>query len=96
MKNAKATSHGRSRLLEAEGVEGTGADVGAVTGLLAMESKNYFTNESENLLEDARTVATVLSLAWIAFRGPLVRCGRNQLYKDDARGRFVRAFLATI
>lgn len=51
MKNATATSHGRRRLLEAEGVDGIGGGLVALTGLMAMESKNYCTNESENLLE---------------------------------------------
>src|ERR1700722_19786035 len=53
MKNATATSHGRSRLLEADGVDETGGELVELTGLMAMESKNYFTNEWKDLLEFA-------------------------------------------
>src|SRR5579863_453266 len=54
MKNATATSHGKSRLLEADGAagsEGIWPEGGDWDGLGGMESKNYFTNESGNLLE---------------------------------------------
>jgi hypothetical protein len=60
MKKATATSHGRRRLLEAEGGGGIGGGLVMVTGLKAMESKNYFTNESENLLEGWAALLMVL------------------------------------
>jgi hypothetical protein len=37
MKNATATSHGKSRLLEADGVDGIAAELAELTGLIAME-----------------------------------------------------------
>jgi hypothetical protein len=37
MKNATATSHGRSRLLEADGIDETGGELVELTGLMAME-----------------------------------------------------------
>jgi len=49
MKNATATSHGKSRLAEADGAagsEGIWPEGGKLDGLGGMDSKNYFTNES--------------------------------------------------
>jgi hypothetical protein len=37
MKNATATSHGKSRLLEADGASGTEAGFAGSTGVVAME-----------------------------------------------------------
>jgi hypothetical protein len=37
MKNATATNHGRSRLLEADGIDETGGELVELTGLMAME-----------------------------------------------------------
>src|ERR1700722_7418263 len=54
MKNPTATSHGKSLLLEAEGAAGMEGGLAERTGLMAMESRNYFTNESKDLLEFAR------------------------------------------
>jgi hypothetical protein len=54
MKNATATSHGRSFLLEADGAAGIGGELVELTGLMAMGSKNYSTNEWKDLLEFAR------------------------------------------
>jgi hypothetical protein len=51
MKNATATSHGRSFLLEADGAAGIEGELAEPTGLMAMESKNYFTNELRNSLK---------------------------------------------
>ncbi|HEV3144735.1 MAG TPA: hypothetical protein VGZ47_12670 [Gemmataceae bacterium] len=53
MKNATATSHGKSLLLEGDGIDETGGDLMELMGLMAMESKNYFTNEWKDLLEFA-------------------------------------------
>jgi len=38
-------------MLKAEGVNGTGGGLVTLTALMGMESKNYCTNESANLLE---------------------------------------------
>jgi hypothetical protein len=49
MKNATATSHGKSRFAEADGADGSGGiwlDGEELDGLGGMDSKNYFTNES--------------------------------------------------
>jgi hypothetical protein len=51
MKNATATSHGRSFLLETDGPPGIEGELAELTGLMAMESKKYFTNELRNLLK---------------------------------------------
>lgn len=56
MKNATATSHGKSFLLEADGVDETGGELVELTGLMAMESKNYITNEWKDLLEYPATL----------------------------------------
>jgi hypothetical protein len=53
MKNATATSHGKRLLLEADGAAGIEGELVELTGLMAMESKNYFTNEWKDLLEFA-------------------------------------------
>jgi hypothetical protein len=45
MKNATATSHGRSRLLEADGPDGMGGELAESTEFLAMEWSYYSTNE---------------------------------------------------
>lgn len=50
IKNATATSQGRSRLLESDGAAGSGGELVELTGLGDMEWSNYFTNESEILL----------------------------------------------
>jgi hypothetical protein len=51
MKNATATSHGRSFLLEADGAVGIEGELAELTRFMAMESKNYFTNELSDLLK---------------------------------------------
>jgi hypothetical protein len=51
MKNATATNHGRSRLLEADGIDETGGELVELTGLMAMEWSYYFTNEPKIFLE---------------------------------------------
>ena len=54
MKNATATSHGKSRMAEADGTDGSERiwpEGEEWDGLGGMESKNYFTNECGNLLE---------------------------------------------
>jgi hypothetical protein len=59
MKNATATSHGKSRLAEADGTagsEGIWPEGGEWDGLGGMESKNYFTNEYGNLPEYIATL----------------------------------------
>jgi hypothetical protein len=63
MKNATATSHGKRLLLEADGAAGIEGELVELTGLMAMESKNYFTNEWKDLLVFARDGAE-LSLAF--------------------------------
>ena len=50
IKNATATSQGKSRLPAVEGVEETWGELGEMTGLVAMESENHCTNESKDLL----------------------------------------------
>jgi hypothetical protein len=57
MKNATATSHGRSFLLEADGAVGIEGELVELTGLMAMESKNYSANEWKDLLEFGRDSA---------------------------------------
>ena len=54
MKNATATSHGKSRLLEADGASGAEDDLPDLLdlgGLGGMESSNYSTSEPQDLLE---------------------------------------------
>jgi hypothetical protein len=96
MKNATATSHGKRLLLEADGAAGIEGELLELTGL-AMESKNYFTNECKDLLEFARDSAkpSVRRLGLLPL-GRLVRPTRNPLYKRTSRGLFLRPFLATI
>jgi hypothetical protein len=66
MKNATATSHGNSRLLEAGGVDETWAEFVEVTGFGVMAPENYSTSESENLL-GCGTTPIVPSLPWTIF-----------------------------
>jgi hypothetical protein len=54
MKNATATSHGKSRLLEAEGASGTEDDLPEVKDLGelgGMKLNYHFTSEPQHLLE---------------------------------------------
>jgi hypothetical protein len=70
MKNATATNHGKSRLAEADGADGSGGiwlDGEELDGLGGMESKNYFTNESGNLPEYIAMLRIVLSIVLDAF-----------------------------
>ena len=72
MKNATATSHGKRSLLEADGASGIKGELVELTGLMAMESKNYFTNEWKDLLEFARHSAKPpVRLFCITLSGPL-------------------------
>src|ERR1700692_4794076 len=74
MKNATATSHGKRLLLEADGAAGIEGEMVELAGPMAMESKNYFTNEWKDLLEFARDRAKPSArLLWITFSGRLVR-----------------------
>ena len=76
MKNATATSHGKSRLLEADGAagsEGVWPEGEEVDGLDGMESKNYFTNEYGNLLKYIATPRIVPSIVLACFYGDLAR-----------------------
>jgi hypothetical protein len=50
IKNATATNHGKSRLLEADGAEGSEGALMELTGLIGFAWRNHFTNESGNLL----------------------------------------------
>jgi hypothetical protein len=68
MKNATATSHGKSRLLEADGADGIEAELAGLTGLIAMELNYDFTNEWKDLLEFARKSANRPSLTLDCFR----------------------------
>jgi hypothetical protein len=94
MKNATATSHGRSLLLEADGAVGIEDELVELTGLVAMGSKNYSTNKWKDLLESAGDSAK--SLTWIAFAGRLVRPTGNHLHKGARPDLSLRLFLATI
>jgi hypothetical protein len=70
MKNATATSHGKSRLLEADGADGSGViwpESEELDGLGGMESKNYFTNEYGNLLEYIAMLRIVPSIVFDCF-----------------------------
>ena len=49
IKNATATSHGNSRLLEADSADGIEGELAGSTGFVDMAWKHYFTNESDNL-----------------------------------------------
>jgi hypothetical protein len=53
MKNATATSHGRSRLLEVDGPDGIGGKLEELAELVAMKWNNYCTNELKNFLDFA-------------------------------------------
>src|SRR5580693_2687490 len=50
MKNATATSHGRSFLLEADGAAGIEGELVELTGFMAMEWSYYSTNEPKKIL----------------------------------------------
>jgi hypothetical protein len=70
MKNATATSHGNSRLAEADGAagsEGIWPEGGEWDELYGMELKNYFTNEYGNLLEYIATLRIVPSIVLHCF-----------------------------
>ena len=67
MKNATATSQGRSRLLEADCPDGIDGEVLELIGLMAMEWNNYFTNELTIFLEFAMPAQ---SIPFIRFRAP--------------------------
>src|SRR5580704_16914697 len=96
MKNATATSHGKSFLLEADGAAGIEGELAELTGLMAMESKNHLTDESRNLLKGAVTPQIRPLLVWTGFAGRLVPTAGNQLYKSAPRGLSFRSFLATM
>jgi hypothetical protein len=96
MKNATATSHGRSRLLEADGVDEAGFKLEELTGAIAMESENYSTSEWENLLEYTAVPVTAPLLTLDSFARVFGPPGRNHLYKSAACGLLDRLFLATI
>src|ERR1700730_17925359 len=82
MKNATATSHGKRLLLEADGAAGIEGERVELTGLMAMESKNYSTSEWKDLLEFARNSAKPSArLVWTAAPGVGGRPARNHLYK---------------
>jgi hypothetical protein len=73
MKNATATSHGKSRLLEADGADGSEGiwpEGGEWDELGGMDSKNYFTNEYGNLLEYIATLRIVPSIVLDCFLRP--------------------------
>ena len=67
IKNATATNHGSSRLLEADGSAGMGGEVVELIELMAMESNNYFTNEPKLFLEFATPPQIML---FVYFRAP--------------------------
>src|SRR5579863_6048207 len=72
MKNATATSHGNSRLLEADGADGSRViwpEGEELDGLGGMESKNYFTNEYGNLLEYIAMLRIVTPSCWMLLPG---------------------------
>ena len=50
IKNATATSHGKRRLLEADGEDGNEGALMELTGLIGFARCNYFTNKSGKLL----------------------------------------------
>jgi hypothetical protein len=50
IKNATATSHGSSRLLAADGEDGTEGALMMLTGSIGFAWSHYFTNKSGNLL----------------------------------------------
>jgi hypothetical protein len=97
MKNATATSHGRSFLLEADGAAGIEGELVELTGLMAMGSKNYCTNEWKDLLEFARDNTKSPAPAHFGLRSPgLVRPIGNHLHKGRRPDLFLRLFLATM
>ena len=53
IKNATATSHGKSRLLEADGGNGNEMPLMELTGRIAFAWRNYFANELANSLDPA-------------------------------------------
>ena|SRR5208282_6465278 len=83
MKNATATSHGKSRLLEADGdgADGTEAELVGLTGLVAMESSYHSTSEPENLPACAAARRKLHPCPGVAFARHLVPPALNHLYK---------------
>src|SRR5258708_5856284 len=53
MKNATATSHGRSRMPETDGPDKIGGELVDLMEFVAMEWNNYFTNELKSFLDFA-------------------------------------------
>jgi hypothetical protein len=53
IKNATATSHGKSRLLEADGENGNEMPLMELTGPIAFAWRNYFVNELATSLAPA-------------------------------------------
>lgn len=64
MKNATATSHGRSRLLEADGPDGIDGELVGLMEYVAMEWNNYFTNEPKIFLGFATLAQITLFYAF--------------------------------
>jgi hypothetical protein len=97
IKNATATSHGKSRLLEADGASDAEAEFVGSTGVLPIARDNYSTNESQYLLA---TVGQTFSLSSSLSPSPsprhFIRLANNHLYKTPSLALFLPAFLATI
>jgi hypothetical protein len=98
MKNATATSHGKSRRLDALGAGPSGSVclVGVeLVGLGGIESNNYFTNESRKLLECAAS-PFLLSIRMAGSNGFLLALLVYHLYKNGVLAASACLFLATI